>query len=76
MKRMFLLGIAFVCIVAAKAQYHCTVMTSTRSTITLRATGYGKNVKSHRRGGTECGEDDTFLWCGWNFVSFSFNPRR
>lgn len=45
MKRIFLLGIAFVCIVAAKAQYHCTVMTSTRSTITLRATGYGKNVK-------------------------------
>lgn len=46
-----------------KAQYHCTVISATRSNVTLRCTGYGKNAKA-ALSSAERGAIETLLYVG------------
>jgi hypothetical protein len=43
--RKILLVLTLLWCIAVKAQYHCTIISATRSDVTLCSTGYGKNVK-------------------------------
>lgn len=54
----------------ANAQYHCTVVSATRSNVTLRCTGYGKNVKI-AAAEAERGAIETLLYIGATGTSYS-----
>ena len=67
-KILFLLSLLW-CIVS-NAQYHCTVISATRSDVTLRSTGYGKNVKLATKD-AEQNAINTLLYSGVEGTSYS-----
>lgn len=57
-------------ILSVEAQYHCTVMSATRSNVTLRCTGYGKNAKI-ASAAAELSAINTLLYIGATGTPFS-----
>lgn len=72
MNRKIILLFILLCSIftTADAQYHCTVMSATRSNVTLRCIGYGKNVKIAVKS-AELGAIETLLYVGATGTPYS-----
>jgi hypothetical protein len=68
--RKILLVLTLLWCIAVNAQYHCTIISATRSDVTLRSTGYGKNVKIAAKD-AEQNAINTLLYAGAEGTSYS-----
>ena len=69
-KTLFMAICAAMWCVGVMAQYHCTVVSSSRSTVTMRSTGYGKNVRT-AAADAEINAVKTLLYVGAQGTPFS-----